>query len=226
MPDPRRADGLGGRREGDALPVREDHRLVLVWHAGVHHRTIAVALDVARQPPVRLTPRCFALNARVFSGKAAPLDLFQQLFCCFMANQPHQCIPQAASPGEVHRKVNEVVPATETRPVQQLEDIVASELLRHIAKHHSHPFSIVTNVAVVIVTYVTCQLLQGGRIAHSFGGLRCTGAAGVSKKARRHVANGQFSWSMASCSSRNVIGFRSRICLRRQNPGRSQDSVA
>eukprot|EP00443_Scrippsiella_acuminata_P073090 CAMPEP_0115460928 /NCGR_PEP_ID=MMETSP0271-20121206/47043_2 /TAXON_ID=71861 /ORGANISM="Scrippsiella trochoidea, Strain CCMP3099" /LENGTH=211 /DNA_ID=CAMNT_0002887663 /DNA_START=37 /DNA_END=669 /DNA_ORIENTATION=- len=49
LPHPRRLDGLRGWREAHAAALAEDHGLEPVGHRWVHHRTVAVALDVVRQ---------------------------------------------------------------------------------------------------------------------------------------------------------------------------------
>mmetsp|Transcript_59585 Transcript_59585/g.123584 ORF Transcript_59585/g.123584 Transcript_59585/m.123584 type:complete len:80 (-) Transcript_59585:320-559(-) len=66
-----------------------------------------------------------------------------------MADESDQRIPQATSPSKINGQVDEVIPAMESRPVEQVEHISAGILLWHVSEHDSHPISIFDDFTLV-----------------------------------------------------------------------------
>mmetsp|Transcript_58587 Transcript_58587/g.168202 ORF Transcript_58587/g.168202 Transcript_58587/m.168202 type:complete len:217 (-) Transcript_58587:700-1350(-) len=135
-PQLRCLDDPGRRGEIHSLTILENHRLVLVWHARMHDRTVAVALHMLIQALVWVCPRDFADLSAV---KAPIVEALEQVFkpqCILMGQQVDEGIPQVDSILKVHGQVHEVVAPLEFMLVQQRQQRAGCISVGNVPQHH------------------------------------------------------------------------------------------
>merc|ERR1740129_1939905 len=102
-------DDLGRRRKGDTSTVLKYHWLILVWHAGMHYRTVSIALHVLSQALVRVRPRDLADLGTVEAPSLKSLEHLFEAERLLMADEVHKRIPQVDAILEVHGQVHKIV---------------------------------------------------------------------------------------------------------------------
>ena len=111
----RRLNATVGLRESSLLTILEDHRLVFLGHALVHHRAVPVSLYMGLEALQGSAPLHLAHLATGQRPLLEAIEGLPQGVHRLSVHQVHEGIAQVGVPSEVAGQVDEVIPASNER---------------------------------------------------------------------------------------------------------------
>lgn len=143
------SNGLGGRREGSADPVRENHGLVLIWNIFVHDWGIPVPLNMGAKALMRSRPDNVAYFPAWHFPSVEVLEMLLGADGIGMAGEVHECIPESSQVAEIGRQIQEIKHASETLIVEHLLQHDTCVIVGQIPDH---------NCRAIVILHVTDHL--------------------------------------------------------------------
>mmetsp|Transcript_83050 Transcript_83050/g.211382 ORF Transcript_83050/g.211382 Transcript_83050/m.211382 type:complete len:317 (+) Transcript_83050:475-1425(+) len=133
---PRRLDFLRRRWEGNAQPILEQDRAVMVRHGIVHQRAVAVALHVRVETLVRVAPAHATALAAGHGPLREAVEGAMQTLRILGSDHVDEGVAHRGVRAEVHGKIQKVERTKEALRVQQHHQHVPRVVVGQVPQHH------------------------------------------------------------------------------------------